>query len=34
MHEFITVFRLYRKRHGIVYALRRAWHITIQGAPF
>lgn len=34
IREFILVFRLYRRHHPIRYALKRAWHIAIQGAPF
>ena len=32
--EFVTVYRQYRRFHGIRYALRRAWHIAVQGSPF
>jgi hypothetical protein len=32
--EFIAVYRDYRRFHGITYALRRAWHIAVQGSPF
>lgn len=32
--EFFKVYRLYRRVHTARYALRRAWHIAIQGSPF
>lgn len=34
IREFIKVFCLYRRHHPTAYALKRAWHIAIQGAPF
>lgn len=32
--EFFAVYRQYRRFHGRLYALRRAWHIAVQGSPF
>ena len=32
--EFWTVYREYRRFHGVRYALRRALHIAVQGSPF
>lgn len=34
MREFITVFRLYRRHHGVRYSLRTAWNIAVRGWPF
>ena len=34
LHEFIAVYRLYRKAHTRRYALTSAWRIAIQGIPF
>ena len=33
-HEFLTVYRLYRRAHGIRYSLQTAWRIAIVGADF
>jgi hypothetical protein len=32
--EFVNVYRQYRRMHPRAYALRRAWHIAVQGSPF
>jgi hypothetical protein len=34
LREFISVYRLYRKAHPAGYALKTAWRIAVQGAPF
>ena len=34
MHEFLTVYLLYRKAHPASYALKTAWRIAVQGEPF
>jgi len=33
-HEFIAVYRLYRRAHGIRYSLATAWRIAVVGADF
>ena len=32
--DFISIYRTYRRFHGVRYAIRRAWHIAVQGSPF
>ena len=34
MHEFLTVYLLYRKAHTRRYALKTAWRIAVKGDPF
>jgi len=32
--EFIAVYRLYRRHHGIRYSLNTAYWIALRGHPF
>ena len=32
--EFWHVYRLYARHHSRTYAIKRAWHIAVQGADF
>lgn len=34
MREFVSIYRLYRRAHGIVYSLRMARNIAFRGFPF
>jgi len=34
IRELVAVYRLYRRHHSMAYAIRRAWHIAVQGSPF
>lgn len=34
LREFFAVYRLYRRHHPMAYAIKRAWHIAVQGSPF
>lgn len=34
LRDFVAVYRLYKRHHTMVYAIKRAWHIAVQGSPF
>lgn len=34
LHEFMSLYRLYRKHHPRRYALERAYQIAFTGLPF
>ena len=34
MREFISIYRLYRRSHGVMYSLRMARDIALRGFPF
>jgi hypothetical protein len=34
IQEFVNVYRMYRRMHGVRYSLARAYTITFRGLPF
>lgn len=33
-HEFMSTYRLYKRSHSVVYAVKAAWRIAVQRLPF
>jgi hypothetical protein len=34
LREFLSVFKLYRRHHSVIYSARIAYGIAVRGLPF
>ena len=34
LHDFVSIYRQYRRHHGIAYSLRIAYGCAVKGYPF